>query len=222
MLKKYPAFWPGIFIRFIESALLFPSVMTIFATLLHLLIMINPMKKRIAAILIILVSMSCEKKDPVIPNEEELITTLTYTLIPTTGGQPIVFEFKDLDGDGGIAPLITSGTLAPNSVYTGYLQLLNEIDNEDITSEIKEESEEHQFFFTFSGLNADVDYTDTDGDGNPLGLNTTLTTGAVSNGQLTITLRHEPNKSAAGVRNGDLTNAGGETDIEVTFDVSIE
>jgi len=36
-------------------------------------------------------------------------------------------------------------------------------------------------------------------------------------GGLRITLRHEPNKTAAGVQNGDITNAGGETDIEVTF-----
>ena len=35
-------------------------------------------------------------------------------------------------------------------------------------------------------------------------------------------LRHEPDKSAAGVSSGDITNAGGETDIEVSFNVIIE
>lgn len=32
---------------------------------------------------------ACEKDDPVIPNEEELITTLTYTLTPSGGVQPL-------------------------------------------------------------------------------------------------------------------------------------
>ena len=38
----------------------------------------------------------------------------------------------------------------------------------------------------------------------------------------TITLRHEPAKTATGVSGGDITNAGGETDIEVVFDVTVE
>ena len=42
---------------------------------------------------------SCEK-DPQIPNEEELITTVTYTLTPVSGGDPVIFSFRDLDGDG--------------------------------------------------------------------------------------------------------------------------
>jgi hypothetical protein len=37
-----------------------------------------------------------------------------------------------------------------------------------------------------------------------------------------VTLRHEPDKGAAGVSGGDITNAGGDTDIEVTFPVVIE
>jgi hypothetical protein len=35
-------------------------------------------------------------------------------------------------------------------------------------------------------------------------------------------LRHEPAKSAAGVADGDLTEAGGETDVEVVFEVIVE
>jgi len=37
-----------------------------------------------------------------------------------------------------------------------------------------------------------------------------------------VTLRHQPDKGAIGVSDGDITNAGGETDIEVLFDVIIE
>lgn len=165
---------------------------------------------------------ACEKNDPIIPNEEELITTLIYTLTPDGGGSPVELKFQDLDGDGGNVPVISGGTLIANTTYSGSLRLLNEIESEDITLEVEEEGDEHQFFFSVSGLNANVDYADTDANGKPVGINTTLTTGAASNGQLTITLRHEPAKDASGVANGDITNAGGETDIEVTFDVAIQ
>lgn len=167
---------------------------------------------------------SCEKDDPEVVNEEELITTLTYTLTPESGGTPVVLSFKDLDGDGGNAPVLVGGRLAANTVYNGSLNLLNETETpaESITEEIEEEDDEHQFFFAATGgLNATVAYDDTDGT-NPVGLKTKVTTGEASQGKLRVTLRHEPNKSAAGVSNGDITNAGGETDIEVEFDVTIE
>lgn len=168
----------------------------------------------------------CDDDDqPMPPNEEELITTLTYTLTPSTGGAPVVFTFQDLDGDGGNAPVITNGTLQAGVTYTGALSVLNESETptEDITEEIEEEDAEHQFFFAVgSGLNLAISYTDADADGNPVGLATTAVAGAASSGNLTITLRHEPNKTAAGVRDGDMTNAGGETDIEVTFAVTIQ
>ena len=58
-----------------------------------------------------------EKDEPVVPNEEEVITTLTYTLTPTAGGTPVVFSFKDLDGDGGNDPVIVSADLKENTEY---------------------------------------------------------------------------------------------------------
>lgn len=168
---------------------------------------------------------SCSKDDPEVPNEEEVITTLTYTLTPQGGGNAVVLSFKDLDGDGGNAPVISSpNTLAANTTYTGAIVLLNETESpaEDITEEIMEEDDEHQFFFSSTVGGLSVAYGDQDGDGNPVGLSTTLTTGAAGSGNLTVTLRHEPNKGGAGVSGGDITNAGGETDIEVTFAVSVQ
>ncbi|WP_338815557.1 hypothetical protein V9L05_23565 (plasmid) [Bernardetia sp. Wsw4-3y2] len=173
---------------------------------------------------LVLFSSCKDDEDPVIPNEEELITTFTYTLTPENGGNAVVLSFKDLDGEGGTAPTITGGTLAANTVYNGSIDLLNEIESpaESITAEIEEENDEHQFFFaTTGGLNATVAYADTDGT-NPVGLKTKVTTGEVSQGKLRITLRHEPTKTASGVSDGDITNAGGETDIEVEFDVTVE
>lgn len=167
---------------------------------------------------------SCKDDDPVEDPEEEVITTLNFTLTPTTG-DVVTLAFSDPDGDGGNAPTITGGTLQADMTYTGSLELLNESESpaEDITAEISEEDDEHQFFFsTSSDLNLSVSYADQDGNGNPLGLSTTLMTGAASTGTLTVILRHEPAKDASGVSGGDITNAGGETDIEVTFDVTIQ
>ena len=67
-----------------------------------------------------------------------------------------------------------------------------------------------------------VTYADADGNGRPVGLTSIWTVGAASNGTITVTLRHEPDKGAAGVSAGDITNAGGETDIEVTFPLVID
>ncbi len=172
---------------------------------------------------------SCDKEDdepedPIIPNEEEVITTLNFTLSPDGGGDTVIMTFLDLDGDGGDDPVITGGTLMANTTYSGSLELLNEDENpaEDITAEIEEEDEEHQFFFSFTENNLSVAYNDADANGNPIGLATTVTTGNAGNGVLTVVLRHEPAKDASGVSDGDITNAGGETDIEVDFDVVVQ
>ena len=52
-----------------------------------------------------------------------------------------------------------------------------------------------------------------------MGLTFDMTTGSMSNpsASMTVILRHEADKAGAGVSDSDITNAGGETDIEVTF-----
>ena len=130
-------------------------------------------------------------------------------------------QYQDLDGDGPDAATVTvSGSLNANTTYDGSIVLLNETEDpaENITEEIEEEDLDHQFFYTVgSGLDVAAEYGDADSQGNPLGLSFILNTGVASSGGLTFTLRHEPNKPNTG-----LENAGGETDIEVTFDVTVE
>ena len=156
-------------------------------------------------------------------NEEEVITTMSFTLT-ATNGNTVVLSFLDLDGDGGNAPTISGGTLEANTTYSGTILLLNEAEDpsEDVTEEVREEDDEHQFFFqsTIDGLS--VDYNDADDNGNPLGISNTVTTGAAGSGTLTVTLRHEPMKEIASVMNGDIIEAGGETDIEVVFPIEIQ
>lgn len=178
----------------------------------------------LAILLAFVLISSCKKEDPIIPNEEEVITTLKYTLTPVGGGTAVTMTFQDLDGDGGNAPTITGGILVANTTYNGSLELLNETKTpaDDITAEIQAEGDEHQFFFSSTVAGLGLAYNDQDGNGNPIGLKSTVTTTTAGYGQVKITLRHEPNKTAAGVASGDITNAGGETDIEVTFDVDVQ
>lgn len=169
---------------------------------------------------------SCSSDDNAPVNEEEVITTVTAELTPQGGGTAIVLTSRDLDGDGPNAPVVTvSGNLATNTVYNGSLDLLNETTNppESITEEILEEALDHQFFFsTTNGIGTTAYAAPFDGNNKPVGVNFTFTTTAAASGNLTVVLRHQPDKSAPNVSAGDITNAGGETDAQVTFPVIVE
>lgn len=170
---------------------------------------------------------SCSSDDntATIVNENEVITTVTATFTPQDGGSAIVLKSQDLDGDGPNAPVVTvSGNFTIGKVYNGAITFLNELDNpaDNITLEVQEEGHEHQIFFQQSGLGT-IAYADTDVNGKPIGLNFTYTaTETPKTGNLTITLRHEPNKAGEGVNQGIITNAGGSTDAEVVFNVTVE
>ena len=167
--------------------------------------------------------MGCSDDDsPGSVNEEEVITTVRLTLIPSGTGNTVVFQSQDLDGDGPDAPVNTViGAISASTQYTGTVEFLNELESpaEDITIEVLEEDDEHQVFYAFSGTSASTaTYTDMDADGNPIGVSVNFNSGAPATGNtLTITLRHEPAKDESGVSTGDITNAGGETDVEATF-----
>lgn len=182
------------------------------------------MQLRKGILLILLLSVgftSCNTEDPVIPNEDELITTVIYTLTPSGGGDAVIFSFKDLDGDGSNPPVVVNGILTANTSYNGIIRILNETETpaEDIGEEVENESDEHQFFYMPEAtLNTTISYADTDINGNPLGLLTTLETGDASTGELVITLKHKPKKP----NNGTLVDAGGVTDIQVFFTVTIQ
>ncbi|WP_435415189.1 type 1 periplasmic binding fold superfamily protein [Polaribacter aestuariivivens] len=152
-------------------------------------------------------------------HEEELITTITYTL--TSGNDVVTLSFKDLDGFGGNAGVATvSGPLQANTTYTGSLKLENETESptEDVTAEVKEEDDEHELFYTTNVAGVTIVKTDVDGNNNPLGLETTFTTGSIGTGSLTITLKHEPTKP----NDGTLSGAGGVSEAQATFSVSVE
>ena len=176
---------------------------------------------------------SCSKDDDTLAvtppvNEEELITTVTAIYTPQGGGTAITLQYKDLDGDGPNAPVITvSGDFAQSKTYDGAVTFKNEAANpvEDITPEITTEGVDHQLFYQKTGtLNAFIYGTspsNLDTNGKPIGLQSVFTTTGAATGTLKITLRHQPSKSAANVASGDITNAAGNTDAEVSFNITV-
>ncbi|MFY0714159.1 type 1 periplasmic binding fold superfamily protein [Seonamhaeicola sp. NFXS20] len=168
---------------------------------------------------LVFVSCSSDDDNDDHDHEEELITTVTYTL--TNGNDVITLEFEDLDGEGGADGTTTvSGNLSANTTYTGSIKLLNETEDpaEDITEEVEEEGDEHEFFYSSTISDITITKEDEDEDGNPIGIETTLTTGEAGSGSLTIILKHEPTKP----NDGTSTGAGGSTDVEVTFSIEVE
>ena len=170
---------------------------------------------------------SCSKDDEAPVNEEEVITTVITTLTNTTSTSGnVVLTSKDLDGDGPNAPVVSqTGTIRTNHAYTGAVKFLNEQKTpaEDITPEVVAEGKDHQVFFQAGTAVGTFSYADTDVDGRPIGVKFNFNSGATNGMQqdFKVTLRHLPVKTATGVLAGNIAQAGGSTDAEVTYKVII-
>ena len=170
---------------------------------------------------------SCSEEVPEmseVPNEVETITSLTYKLIPVGGGDVVEITYSDQDGEGGFPASISLGLLAANTVYNGFMELKNGLSGSEIniTNEILEEAEDHQFFFDPIISSISVEYMDSDSNGNPLGIKTKLTTSGSDAGRLRMALIHLPDKNGPNVSEGIITAAGGEIDIELIFNIKVE
>lgn len=174
----------------------------------------------------ILAIVACKKKDdpkpsnPQSDDDQELITAMKLVLTEDGTGTVSSFQFSDPDGPGGNAPTQDNIVLSANKTYHGRIILLDQTKSpvDTISNEIEEKKDEHQFFFTVTGANLTSSYTDYDTHGVPVGLFPDFVTGAASTGTLKVTLKHQPEvKPKTG--SGDITK--GETDIEVTFNLTI-
>jgi len=190
----------------------------------------------------LLVFAACSDDKPSGGNENEVITTVALAFAPSGGGATVSAAFNDPDGDGGTAPTIDPIALAAGKTYTLTVQFQNKLETppEEITDEVRDESDAHQLFFTGTAVNGPATsttnapltqvYADTDAKGLPVGLSNTITTTA-GTGQLTVTLRHMPPVNGAAAKVADLAGkvkAGGlqalpgDTDAQVTFAVTVQ
>lgn len=184
-------------------------------------------------------AISCSSDDPEFEVDQELITdvTLIFTEVDAAGtpiSSPFTVTASDPEGlELGTQPVIQAITgLEPGKRYRLDISLFNSIENEDITQEIAEDADDHQFFFlgsAFIGPNdfLTYEYADADQNGNPIGLFGYVTVSpnpGTNNGQFRLVLRHDLDKNYAGIRNPGFTNfvaAGGETDLDITFPVTL-
>ncbi len=166
----------------------------------------------------VLATAGCNKDDDDTGGDpQELITTVQLEFSPASG-TPLTFSFKDVDGIGGSAPVVDNIALSANTTYTLRVKFLDESQAgnvDDITAEVSGESAAHLVCFDTEGGVPLPAVQDTDTNGKPLGLVSQVVTTAAGIGKLTVSLKHEPDKGAAAPCNT------GETDVEVTFDVTI-
>ena len=152
--------------------------------------------------------------------ENELITRVTLTMTPQGGGAAATAEYRDANGDGLIqAGEFSTLTLRAGTTYTGAIAFFD--GSEDVTVEVRAESDEHQVVYTAGGAAAGrltVTATDRDANGKPIGLATTaaVTAGAAASGTLRAVLYHYEAVSAkqAGV-------PGNDADFDGTFPVAL-
>lgn len=160
---------------------------------------------------------SCsDDDDPAVINEEETITTVKLTVTETGTTTSTEYTWTTDDQD----PI----TLQANTTYNVTIEFLDESDPndiEDITAEVIEEADEHFVFYetTVSGLTYISAMNDTE-DTNNIGINisTMWTTGDVGTGIIRAYLIHEPTTKVGTAR----ADFGGETDIQVEFNTTIQ
>ena len=191
--------------------------------------------KKVSLYLLALVAFgfaSCESEDPEKENAGEVITDVTLKFQELNASNALVgsvLSFKASDPQGievGKTPTIQSISLAKGKKYQMTIEVTNAIKGEDITQEILTEAAAHQFFFlgqVFDSSFFSIQYADAGGIA--LGLKTTVTVSSstgTNNSNMRVVLRHELNKSFPGASNPNFANfaqAGGETDLDLTFPV---
>ena len=201
------------------------------------------MKKNIFKLNILLYSLlslviftACEDDD-VVPEEEEEMEVITdVTLIFTSdAGAVVTASAQDPDGEG-VQELVVLDEiqLQAGTNYTLTFDIMNNLETpgESIGEEIAEEDDEHQIFFAWTegafsnptgngnidNASDPVNYNDADGNGNPLGLNTSWTAGdPTTAASFTVRLQHQPDvkTSTSGANDGD-------TDFELQFVLNIQ
>ena len=143
----------------------------------------------------------CKKEtQPAEENDNELITTVQLDFTERGSGAQTSFQWEDADGPGGEVPVMDTIRLDENSIYDVKVTFWNKsvTPAEDITTEVKGESESHRIYYDVSaGTGITIDGYDNDTGGMPLGVNSVWTTTANGSGNVVIVLRHYPDGGKA-------------------------
>jgi hypothetical protein len=163
---------------------------------------------------------ACKKDEPEPVQDNEFISTMRLTF--TEGTNKLVYSIKDLDGDGGKAPVADVIKLLPNKTYTVTTEFLDETKTPivNLTSEIEKESAEHLVVFESPASLLTFTRTDKDSRGFEIGLKASARTVAAANGSIKVTLRHQPEVGGMPTKNG--TASIGSTDFEGNFLVEVK
>lgn len=179
---------------------------------------------------------SCKSEDPVPENDGELITdvTLTFQELDVSNnpvGDPFEFTASDAEGiEIGSAPDVETVTLTKGKKYQMYIDVYNSVAGEDITEEIYAEGDEHQFYFLGTAFTSSpfLSY-EYDDEGNELiglkGIVTVQQSPGFNTANMQIILRHDLDKNFPGANNPNFVEyaqAGGESDLDITFPVVVE
>ena len=148
-------------------------------------------------------------------HDHDVISKVEFRLIGVLTADTTTYVWEDADGAGGSNPnRIDTITLEVDRVYSGSIRLLNSTVSpaKDLTSGVRDDMDEHQFFFTISDSLATITIQDFDERELPVGLATTLVGRKAGTGSLGIELSHfDDATQKTGVNRSD------ETDVSITF-----
>ncbi|MDA9572190.1 hypothetical protein N9R44_02365 [Flavobacteriaceae bacterium] len=170
-----------------------------------------------ASFILLTIFASCSKDDPELVEEQELITAVELKFTSANTAAQTVRWTLDLNS----TPSIVLQSNTQYQVAVSFLDESDPADVEDITEEVKEEADEHQLFYEFSGVSLDFSSADSDvldSNNNPLNVNSVWNTNASGSGTVRLYLIHEPLTKNSSNRSG----FGGETDVEVDFTIVVQ
>jgi hypothetical protein len=200
-----------------------------------------------AALALAVSAAACESDHDHDHDENEIISLVELTFTPAGGGAPLVFEFNDPDGDGGVSGVSDQIDLAAGVEYSLGVRFVNSLAEppEDLTEEVKAEAEDHFIFVlgdvagpastaasalvTHAYADLESNYgTNAVGDDLPVGLVNTITAQEAGSGKLRLILRHLPELNGQPQKSGDLPEelaAGrdlpGSVDVDISFDLVV-
>jgi hypothetical protein len=172
---------------------------------------------------------SCIHGDEIEPaDDNELITTVKLVFTPLDdedddeGGVPLVFYWKDYEGDG-VVDRLDPIVLNDNTQYDLQVQLLDETKSPkvDISKAILEEADVHLFVYKILPASLlKVSIKDRDSKGLAIGLRADARTGPRGDGKIRVILKHQPPVNGQSVKNGQ--EEPGSSDVDVEFKLSIK